>query len=315
MIWEAASRFHVIPPLAAAAITAFVALGLLAVSVRRRSDAIARVAAVMTVLTLTGVAITTADLLGPMIAATIVGAAAFRLRRDVYSTAILAVAADFFALVLIVLAHGRTSAIVALVGFAGASLLMNELQAAVAVLIGVGGAAALALVAPAVAMVWAVGAAAAAFAGRRAITSAYFAPLWAVGAVVAALVSGHAWALLAAGAIGAVALALMPADNVRLRAVMLAVVAFAALASIQSAFTLTPMHRSLILAAAAAGLALARRRETRIVAWLILIAGAVKLLTEDVRGSATGMVVALVAYGLAMLVVARRRAGIAAALD
>jgi hypothetical protein len=66
----------------------------------RRGNTASRIAAVFTVVTLTGLAIDTADLLPAAIAASVVGVSAFRMRRDALSTTILSVASDFFAIVM-----------------------------------------------------------------------------------------------------------------------------------------------------------------------------------------------------------------------
>jgi hypothetical protein len=268
LIWEAATRFHALTSAAAAALTAIIALALLAVASLRGSDGIARVAAGLAVLTLSGLAIATVDVISTALAIAVVAVAALRLTRDVYSTSILLVAAHFFAAI-----------------------------ASLFVLDGTG-----------IAVAWSAAAIAAVLIGRRNVLFMYFAPLWAIGAVAASIVAGAVVStLLATAAACVVALALLPAGEIALRAVMLAAAIVPALAALQSMLPLTAMHRTLILAALAMLLALAGRREATILSRIVLVAGAAKLIAEDARGSAAAMVVALVAYGLALWLVARRR--------
>jgi hypothetical protein len=321
LIWEATTRFHALNAAAASVLTVVIAGGLLVVSLRRGSDALARVAAVLTVLTLTGLAVGTADLLPPVIGAAAAGVAAFRLRRDLYTTSILAVASDFLGLALIVMTaveqtpHARLTVEIALVAIAIAWLFGNDIQAAFALVIGLGGASLFAFGATGGSVVWGIAAIGAAYLARRMAVFVYFVPLWSLGAVVAALVGGtHATVLLAsvtllgAAALSGAALLLMPSDVVRPRVFTLGAVALGALAALQSAFVLNAMQRSVILAVVAIVLALPRRPEFTTLARFTLLLGGVKLLAEDLRGPATMIVIALVAYGLAMLVVAGRRA-------
>jgi hypothetical protein len=320
LIWEATTRFNALNAIAATALTLCIATGLLVVSIRRGSDALARVAAVLTVLTLTGLAVGTADLVPPALGAAAVGVTAFRLRRDLYTTSILAVASDFLGLALVVMTavsqtpHAQLTVEIALVAIAAAWLFGNDVQAAFALVIGLGGASFFAFGAAGGAIVWGAAAVGAAFLARRMPAFTYFVPLWSISAVVAALVGGsHASILLATGAplLAAAwcsaALVLMPSYAVRPRVFTLGAVALGVLAALQSGFGLNAMERSVVLAAVAILLALPRRPEFTTLARFTLILGAVKLLAEDLRGPATMIVIALVAYGVAMLVVARRR--------
>ena len=322
LIWEATTRFHALPAFVACALTVLVAVFMAP-----------RIAAVFTVVTLTGLAIGTGDLLPAAIAACVAGVIAFRLRRDALTTTILSVASDFFAIALIVMTaldrtpHARWMVELALLAIAGGWLGGRasspptragrddesgragsppsvSLQGAFAVVIGAGGASLFAFTAPQLAIVWALAAIVAAAVTRRAGIYAAVSIVCAIGSLVAAFIAGPQFVT---PMLIAIAFALLPQDIIVVRVTMLCLIVIGLFAAMQTSLALTPLHRSLVLAAAAILFALPRRRESAIVARIILGIAALQILAEDARAGATTMVVALAAYGVAMLIVARRR--------
>jgi len=204
--------------------------------------------------------------------------------------------------------HGTREVEIALLLFAALWLAGREpIQGAAAVLIGAGGAAAFALTPAALAVVWGLAAIAAAALGRRWPPFAWQAPVWAAAAAVAAFLA-HGPMLPVVAVLTAIALAVAN----RLRFVLLCIVTLLALASVEMLLVtgdpaVLAMERSIVIALAAVALSLLPLPEGGTAARLVLILGGIKLVAEDLRaGRAVTIVVALAAYGLAMLIIARR---------
>lgn len=151
IIWEATTRFHLLTPEFASALIVGVSSAMLAIAWRQRSVAIALIAVILASLTCIGVAIGSAHLVAPCVAASVVGLTTSwlskRLQWPVYLTAIIAAASDSLALPLIVMtavAEGTdsVSAEIALIVFAVSWLLIPTVaQAVIGTLVGLGGAA------------------------------------------------------------------------------------------------------------------------------------------------------------------------------
>ena len=330
LIWEATTRFHIFSALIASALTAGAALALLAVAVRRESSVIALIAAALLTFTSIGVSIGTGDVLAAAIAAPIVGVVALRLHMESYVTLILAIVGDFLALALMVMAMldraPRTAAAIALVSMAILWVVAIEtrprwpesIQTAAALIVGAGGASLIAFDAFTLAIAWSVLAVATAAIGRwtERLQWTLQAPVWALAATIAAFsAETRTTALWVVGALAAVALALLPAVASLARLTLLGTVMLIALASANALLTaadagVLAMERSVILALAAVLLSLLGRvrPEATILARVVLAVAGLKLLVEDFRiGRATTIVIALAAYGTAMLIIARRR--------
>lgn len=299
IIFESTARFHALPPVAASI------LAVIAAVVLRRFSVIA---GLLTSVALSGVSVSTGDLLWPTLAAAVIGAVAVR-------GPIVAVASDLLAVVLIAMtALGRTphpvwAVELVLLAFAGLWLIGRDpIQRSAALLIGIGGASAFALVSAALAIGWAVAAVAAAALGRRWPPFTWQAPFWAAAATAAAFIA-RGPVLPAVGMLTAVALVFAA----RLRLPLLAIATLTALASADMVVVagdpaIVAMERSIVIAVAAVVLSLLPIPEGRTVALFVLVFGGVKLVVEDLRaGRATMMVIALAAYGVAMLVIAWRR--------
>jgi hypothetical protein len=330
LIWEAATRFHIFPALIAAALTAVTALALLVVAMRRESKGIALIAAALMTFIPIGVSIGTGDVLAAAIAAPIVGVVALRLRMESYVTLILAIVGDFLALALMVMAMldraPRTVAAIALVSMAILWVVAIEarprwpesIQTAAAMIVGVGGASLIAFDSFTLAIAWSALAVATAAIGRwtERLQWTLQAPVWALAATVAAFTAeSRTTALWIVGALAAIALALIPIVAPLARLILLATVTLIVLAGANALLSavdagVLAMERSVILALAAVLLSLLGhvRSEATILARVVLVFAGLKLLIEDFRiGRATTIVVALAAYGTAMLIIARRR--------
>ena len=330
LIWEATTRFHVFAPPIASALTTVAALALLAVAVRRESSMVALIAAASMTFTSIGVSIGTGDVLPAALSVAIVGVVALRLQMESYITLVLATVSDFLALVLMAMAMldraPRTVAAIALV--TGAILWVvaiearprwpESIQTATALIIGAGGASLIAFEAFTLAIAWAAAAVTTAAIGRRAerLQWTLQAPVWALAALIAAFTTEpRTAALWVVGALGALALALTPAVALLARVTLLGIVTLIVLAGAEALLTsndggMLAMARSVILALAAVLLSLAGRvrPEAAILARVVLAVAGLKLLVDDFRiGRATTIVVALAAYGTAMLILARRR--------
>jgi hypothetical protein len=180
---------------------------------------------------------------------------------------------------------------------------------------------------------WAIGAVVSAVIGRRTAWSPMHvhAAVWsAAAAIVAGLPMLFAKAvfssaaipgesripLIVAGALAAVTLWLADTDARRSRLVLLAIFGATVIALALAEASAMPNRAMLAtvrtgaLAVAAVALSLLSRRvaEGQTLAWLVLILGGVKLLTQDLSiGNATTLVVALALYGGAIVLVAHRR--------
>jgi hypothetical protein len=327
LIWEATTRFHIFSALIASALTAVAALALLVVAVRRESGVIALIAAAVMTFTSIGVSIGTGDVLPAAIAAPIVGVVALRLRMESYVTLILAIVGDFLALALMVMAMldrtPRTAAAIVLVSMAILWVVAIEvrprwpesIQTAAALIVGAGGASLIAFDAFTLAIAWSAIAVATAAIGRwtERLQWTLQAPVWALAATVAAFTAQSA--LWIVGALAAIALALIPIVAPLARLILLATVTLIVLAGANALLSavdtgVLAMERSVVLALAAVLLSLLGRirPEATILARVVLVFAGLKLLVEDFRiGRATTIVVALAAYGTAMLIIARRR--------
>lgn len=332
LIWEATTRFHAFAPVVASMLTAVAALALLAVSVRRRASAVALIAVAMTTFTSIGLAIGTADVMPPAIAVAVVGVVALRFRMDTHVTLILAIVSDFLALALIGMAAlERAPQSLALVELALVSIAVlwvvaieaaprwpESIQTAAALIVGVGGASLFAFDASGLPMVWSTVAVATAGVGRLLHRAqwALQSPFWALAATIAAFtVQARTATLLVVGVGAVVALALTPIDVPRSRLVLLGIVTVVALTGADALLIaadagVLAMERSVLLALTAVLLWLLGRvrAEAAMLARIVLAFAGLKLLVEDFpAGRATTIVVALAAYGTAMVMIARRR--------
>ncbi|HEX6642400.1 MAG TPA: hypothetical protein VF215_14875, partial [Thermoanaerobaculia bacterium] len=330
LIWEATTRFHIFSALIAAALTAVAAVALLAVAVRHESSVVGSIAATLMTFTAIGVSIGTADVLPAAIAATLVGIAALRLRMESYVTLILALAGDFLALALMIMTMldraPRTPAAIALVSMTILWVFAIEvrprwpesIQTSAALIAGAGSASLIAFDAFTLAIVWSAMAVATAAIGRRTerLQWTLQAPVWALAATMAAFNAGsRTTALWVAGALAAIALALIPALAPLARLTLLGTVTAIILGGANASLSaddagMLAMERSVMLALAAVLLSLLGRAlpEATILARVVLAFAGLKLLVEDFRiGRATTIVIALAAYGTAMLIIARRR--------
>lgn len=334
LIWEATTRFHIFPALVASALTAVAALALLAVAVRRESNVVALIGAALMTFTSIGVSIGTGNVLAAAIAAPIVGVVALRLRMESYVTLILAILGDFLALALTVMAMldraPRTVAAIALLSMAILWVVAIEarprwpesIQTAAALITGIGGASLIVFDAFTLAMAWsALAVTTAAIGGRtERLQWTLQAPVWALAATIAAFIAAfntesRTTALWVAGALAAIALALIPEAAPMTRLTLLATVTVIVLSGANELLTaadagVLAMERSVILALAAVLLSLLgrARAEATTLARVVLAVTGLKLLIEDFRiGRATTIVIALAAYGTAMLIIARRR--------
>jgi len=324
MIWEATTRFHVVAPIVASLFTAVATLALLAVAARRKSNTVALIAAALMTFTSIGVSIGTGDVLPAAIAASFVGLVALRLEMASYVTLILAIVGDFLALVLAVMAlldrAPRSVAAISLVFIAIVWTVAIEtrprwpesIQTAAIAIIGFGGASLLTFNAFAAAIGWAALAVLTAGIGRWTERPQWTvqAPVWALAATIAAFT--RTTSLWMVGTLSVVALALVVAPFARL--ILAGLVTLIALAGTDSLLTavdpaVLAMERSVFLALAAVVLSMIGRvrPEAAILARVVVVLAGLKLLVDDFRiGRATTIVVALAAYGTAMVVIARR---------
>jgi hypothetical protein len=297
-------------------------MAFLAVAFRRTDLALAAIAAATTTFVSIGLAVGTADVLWPAIAATIIGVAALRLRMEASITLTLAIASDFLALAL--LALHPSSAAIALASMATAWVVAIEtrprwpesIQTAVALILGAGGASLLAFDVRALPLVWSAVAIATAAVGRwlHRLQWTLQAPFWALAATIAAFIVDSR-TLWLAGAFALATLALMPPEVPRARLALSGIVTLIALAGANTLLTTSDagvlaMERSVVLALAAVVLSLIGRvrREAAVLARIVLALAGLKLLVEDFRtGRATTIVVALAAYGIAMVVISLHR--------
>ncbi|MFL6248036.1 MAG: hypothetical protein ACJ74H_18580 [Thermoanaerobaculia bacterium] len=321
LLWEATTRFHVFAPAVALMLTVIAAVALMIVAVRRQVSLFALFAAALTTFTSIGLVIGTLDVLLPAIAVTVTGIIALRLRMESYVTVTLAIVSDFLALALVVMtAIGRSayttpSVVIALLIIAVSWIVARpaDLQTATAMFVGVGGASVLALDGLPLAILWSAIAVATLILGRHWMQQA---PFWVIAAtVVAFTVDARFAALSIVDALTIVVLILTPIDAFYARLALFANVAVIALTGAAAVLSASDpgvlaMERSVVLALAAVLLALLgiRYPEAAILARIVLGVGALKFLIDDFRtGRATTIVVALAAYGTAMVLIAQRR--------
>jgi hypothetical protein len=328
LIWEATTRFHFFAPAVASMLSAIATLALLAVAVHRQHRGIAFLAAATMTFTSIGLAIGTGDVVPPLLAVAITGVVALRTQSPV--TLIFAIASDFLALALTAMAvldrAPRSLAAIALGSVAVLWVFAIEtrprwpesIQTAAALLIGAGGASLLMFDARSLAILWSVRAVIVAAIGRRwqRFQWALQAPFWAMAATIAAFtLESRTIALSIAGALAIVALSPLPTDAPLSRLTLLGIATLIALACSDMLLpagnaSVLAMERSVILALAAIALSLLGhlRAEAAILARVVLAVAGIKFLIEDFRaGHATTIVVALAAYGIAIVLVARRR--------
>ncbi|PYQ31782.1 MAG: hypothetical protein DMF56_01355 [Acidobacteria bacterium] len=302
LIVEATIRFHALDAPAGALLVVVTACALLFIARRRDSNAIALIVLAMTTLTLTGLAIGTADVLPCAIAATAIAVIAQR-------SVALMIVSDFFALALLAMTlldrtpQPRLVVELTLVAIAVAWLVRPaRIQTSVALFIGLGGASLLAFHAPTLVILWAA----------MSIATARHEPHgWMIAATAAAFATGTPTLSLAiVGAMSIIAYALAS----RARIVLLLIITLALLVNANALLTTSDagtlaMQRSLLLAVTAALLTLLARRhpEAAIAARIVLGFAALKLLVEDFRfGHAATIAVALVAYGTVLLIISRK---------
>ena len=330
VIWEATTRFHVFTLPMAATLTVIAALALIAVAVHRQVGVVALIAAAMTTFACMGLAIGAEDVLPSALAATVVGVVALRLRLETYVTLTLAIVSDFLALALMAMtAIERTPqslAALALISIAALWVIAIEIrprsaemmQTAAALILGGGGASLFAFERPALPILWSMAAVATALLGRLSHRPQWTvqAPFWSIAATLAAFaVEARLTMLLVVGAVTIVALAFTPIESWRSRLVLLGVVTLVGLIGADALLVsadagVLAMERSVVLALAAVALSFlgGALPEAAILARIVLAFAGLKLLAEDFRaGRATTIVVALAAYGTAMVLIARRR--------
>ena len=308
LIWEATARFHTLPPWLGGIGLLTVAAALLFIAGRHAAVAFAVMAAVVTGVISIGLAITTGQVIPPLLTLATIGLAmALGRRWPSYVALALIVVSGAMAIPLLVMARGTTTAAIALTvvsvvmyvlayrrtdAFLAAAGLWT---AAIASLLGMH---------VFLSLAWMAASLASAFVARRRnwYAMTIHASIWAVAALVTSVKSGVALSVVAVAA--ALALAIT-----KERLVLLIVVTVAAIgATLWFLPESSPLIRTAILAFAAIVLALLGRTmpEANIVARIVLVLGGVKLLVEDLRvGQATAIVVALSLYGGAMVIAAR----------
>jgi hypothetical protein len=282
LIWETTARFQIFTPLIASILIA--ATGILFV----RKDA---------VLAWVGSAgaIAAAFAIGPspamLLAISAIGVYA---RKWEFAAWPAALATNIIALILIVTRPQGT--VIALICYAAVWTLL-PVQSTLAALIGGGGATYLMLPDLRVlSAAWAVIGIAAAETARRTSsrTIAIQSVVWIVGATVLAPVAGIA-----------AIIAFVRTQWREERLALLAVFSYTVFMGINSIVD-APLIHTIILASFASLLAMIPIWETRILARVLLVAGGLQILIEDLRlGSATMMVIAFALYGIALLVVSK----------
>lgn len=297
LIVEATARFHVINATIGALLVVITACALLFIAKRR--DAIAMA---MTAVTLTGIAIGTADVLPCAIAATVIAVIAQR-------SVALMIVSDFFAVALLAMSlldrtpQPRLVVELTLIAIAIPWLARRiRIQTAAALFIGIGGASLLALDAFPLVILWSA---------LSVATVRHQPHIWMIAATAAAFATGTpALSLAIVGAMSLIALVGAP----RARVVLLLSITLAFLANANALLTTTDagalaMQRSLLLALTVAVLTFVARwrPEAAIAARIVLAFGALKLLAEDFRfGRAATIAIALVAYGTVLLIISRK---------
>jgi hypothetical protein len=313
LIWEATARFHALPPWLAGVGLLIAAAALLFIAGRHGAVAFAIMAAAMTGVICIGLAITTGDVIPPLLTLAAIGIAmAWGKRWPSYVALALIVVSGGMAIPLLVMARGTTTAAIALMVVSAVMYVLAYRRtdsflaaaglwtAAVASVLGIH---------VFLSLAWAAAAIVSALIARRRNWNAMtiHATLWAVAAVAASVKSGLELSIVAVAA--ALALAITPRERSAARLVLLIVVTVAAIgATLWFLPASSAMIRTAILAFAAIVLALLGRTipEARIVARIVLVVGGAKLLVEDLRvGQATAIVVALALYGGAMVIAAR----------
>ena len=282
LIWETTIRFQVFTPLVASILIA--AVGILFV---RKDVVLAWVGSVG--------AIAAAFAIGPspamLIAISVIGVYA---RKWEFAGWPSAIASNIIALTLIVTRPQGT--VIGLVCYAAIWTLL-PVQSTFAALIGGGGATYIMLTdLRLLAAAWAVIGVAAAETARRTSsrTIAIQSVVWVIAATVLNPVAGIA---------AAVAFALTRWREERLA--LLAVFSYTVFMGINSVVN-APLIHTIILVSFASLMAMIPIWETRILARVLLVAGGLQILIEDLRlGSATMMVIAFALYGIALLVVSK----------
>jgi hypothetical protein len=315
LLWEATARFHALPPWLAAMGLGIAAAALLFIAWRHRDVAFAIMAAAMTGVICIGLAITTGEVIPPLLALASIGIAMALVNRwpSYLALALIAVSGGM-AIPLLVMSRDVTTATIALTVVSAVMYVLAYRRAdsflaaagmwtaAVASVLGIH---------VFVSLLWAAAALASAVVARRRNwrVMTLHAVLWAVAAVAGSVKSGMALSIVAIAA--ALALAVTPRDRSAARLVLLIVVTVAVIgATLWFLPESSPMIRTAILAIAAIILSLLARTlpEATIVARIVLVLGGAKLLVEDLRvGQATAIVAALAFYGGAMVIAARYR--------
>lgn len=301
IVWEAATRFHVLSGIVAAIVVAILSIALIAGARVYDAPAFAWIAAAGATLDALLLAYATKNVIPFLLELAIVAAAAF-LFDETFAGWLLAIESDLVAILLIVMTllaatHDARAAVAgSLLVFAALWIAVGKravVQCAIATLIGIAGASYFALAPAPRAIVWSVATLVAAEIARR--------------AGVAFTVQSAIWALLAATGGGLYAAAFSLAAFFRKRnVVLLAAATYGALAAIGSVPVLV---MTLILAAAAVALALIGRVwrvvEASQLAIVLLVLTGAKVIYDLRAGSAAMIFIALGVYGTAMLAFAR----------
>jgi len=331
LLWETTVRFHILPAMVASIAVGLLDLLFLWIAVRGDQQALAWTGSLAAILA--------AFSIGPspamLVAIAAIGAATtIMASRWEFAAWPAAIASNILALIVIVTRGPGTVA--ALVGFSGlwvaaAAMARNHdiaitIQAAIAILVGVGGA--IFLLSPSAAtasMIWsAFGLATAVLAWRTSVRAvAVQSVVWIVAATIAGglLLStigafGTSIELPPAALLtGIVALAAFflvrdRPEKVVLLSVFLCMAFTGAMAATVNLFANAALLRTALLATSASSLGiigrLAGSREAGILARALLVIGGLKLLVEDLRvGSAAILVVSFALYGAALLIVSR----------
>jgi len=310
LTWEATARFHAITPPVASAMIVVAAIALLWVARRRNDPAFALIGFGMTGMIGIGLAITTGDVLPPLVAVALMSilSAAEGIWPS-YATLALAVVSAGMAAPLMFLPRGTHAAIVIITIVSGVMYAL-ALRRREPLLV--------------IAAAWS-----GLIASVLAIQPAFLPSLWATAALVSAVLARqrdwHAMAFHSAFcSVAAAAACIASPPSLPIVAVVSAIsllvanrarIVFLAVATATSIMAVmvflpesSPVIRTAIIALAAVTLSLLRTVEAATLARILLVIGGLKLLFDDMRlGRATTIVIALALYGGAMVIVARRR--------
>ena len=295
LLWETSVRFQIITPLLATVLIAVFAFFFLWIAIRTKQQVLAWVGSVG--------AVSAAFAIGPsvatLIAVSAIGAAiTFAAPQWEFVPWPSAIGANVIALILLVM---RPAGVAIVLVLYAVLWLRCPVQSTIAILIGLGGAAYLLIPDLPMLAVAACGAGVVAAEIARWRSSRELSiqsTVWLVAAAILNPFTGIA--------------ALIAFFRLRWREerlVLLAVFLYGAFMAIDSVIS-APLIRTAILASFACALAVAGRLtanwESSVLARVVLVAGGVKLIVEDLRlGSAATLVIAFALYGAALIVVSR----------